>query len=143
MWQMGSAAFIGGGFGHFWNYAPIKIEYAINRYTMETKRLIDVLDKHLAAGGPYVCGEQYTIADMAIWPWIGNLVLGKIYGAGQFLQVEEYKHVLAWANRIFERPAVKRGRMVNKTSGDKSEQLHNRHARTDFETSTADKLEAQ
>lgn len=142
MWQMGSAPFIGGGFGHFYSYAPIKIEYGIDRYAMETKRLIDVLDKHLGAGGPYVCGDQYTIADMAIWPWIGNLVLGRLYGAAEFLQVDTYKNVVAWANRIAERPAVKRGRMVNRPFGEKSEQLHNRHCRADFETQTQDKLEA-
>lgn len=141
MWQMGSAAFIGGGFGHFYNYAPIKIEYAIDRYSMETKRLVDVLDKHLAAGGPYVCGEQYTIADMAIFPWIGSLVLGKLYSAAEFLQAESYTHVLAWAKRISERPGTKRGRMVNRPFGDKSEQLHERHARGDFDTKTQDKIE--
>ncbi|CAJ1408071.1 unnamed protein product [Effrenium voratum] len=143
MWQMGSAPFIGGGFGHFFNYAPIKIEYAINRYAMETKRLLDVLDKHLGEGNKkYVCGDQYTIADMAIWPWIGWLVDGKLYGAGEFLQVEEYKNVCAWSKRIGERPAVKRGVMVNRPFGEKSSQLHNRHARSDFETKTQDKLEA-
>jgi len=142
MWQMGSAPFIGGGFGHFYVYAPIKIEYAINRYAMETKRLLDVLDKHLAVRGPYVCGEKYTIADMAIWPWMGNLVLGRIYSAGEFLQTERYTHVLAWATRILERPAVRRGRMVNCTFGEKSEQLRNRHARNDFITQTEDKIEA-
>lgn len=134
MWQMSGAPFIGGGFGHFYHYAPIKIEYAIDRYSMETKRLVDVLDKHLASGGPYVCGEQYTIADMAIWPWIGALVLGRLYGAAaEFLDVEQYTHVIAWAKKIDERPAVKRGRKVNKAWGDESEQLHNRHSRTDFE----------
>eukprot|EP00930_Biecheleria_cincta_P071038 TRINITY_DN58599_c0_g1_i1.p1 TRINITY_DN58599_c0_g1~~TRINITY_DN58599_c0_g1_i1.p1 ORF type:complete len:330 (+),score=47.81 TRINITY_DN58599_c0_g1_i1:85-990(+) len=142
MWQMGSAPFIGGGFGHFYNYAPIKIEYAIDRYTMETKRLIDVLEKHLESAGPYVCGEQYTIADMAIWPWIGNLVLGKLYGAAEFLEVAKYTRVLAWANLIAERPAVKRGRMVNRPYGELSEQLHERHSRADFETKTQDKLQA-
>ena len=143
MWQMGSAPFIGGGFGHFFNYAPIKIEYAINRYAMETKRLLDVLDKHLGEGNKkYVCGDQYTIADMAIWPWIGWLVDGKLYSAGEFLKVEEYKNVCAWSKRIGERPAVKRGIMVNRPWGEKSSQLHNRHARSDFETKTQDKLEA-
>mmetsp|Transcript_17295 Transcript_17295/g.45771 ORF Transcript_17295/g.45771 Transcript_17295/m.45771 type:complete len:301 (+) Transcript_17295:55-957(+) len=143
MWQMGSAPFIGGGFGHFYNYAPVKIEYAIDRYTMETKRLIDVLDKHLAAGGPYICGEQYTIADMATWPWIGNLALGRLYGAAaEFLDFEKYTHVLEWAKRIAERPAVKRGRMVNRPFGELSEQLHERHTRGDFETKTQDKLQA-
>lgn len=144
MWQMGSAPFIGGGFGHFYHYAPVKIEYAINRYAMETKRLLDVLDKHLGEGSKqYVCGDQYTIADMAIWPWIGWLVDGKIYGeAAEFLQVQEYKNVCAWSKRIGERPAVKRGVMVNRPFGEKSQQLHNRHARSDFETKTQDKLEA-
>jgi len=142
MWQMGSTPFIGGGFGHFYNYAPIKIEYAIDRYTMETKRLLDVLDKHLASGGPYMCGEQYTIADMATWPWLGNIVLGKLYGAAEFLDVEKFTHVMAWAKLIGDRPAVKRGRMVNRPFGEKSEQLHNRHARSDFETKTQDKIEA-
>lgn len=143
MWQMAGAPFIGGGFGHFYNYAPVKIEYAIDRYSMETKRLVDVLDKHLADGRKFVCGEQYTIADMAIWPWIGNLALGRLYGkANEFLQMESYKHVCDWATRISERPAVKRGRMVNRPFGDKSEQLHERHARTDFETKTQDKVEA-
>jgi len=143
MWQMGSAPFIGGGFGHFYHYAPVKIEYAINRYSMETKRLLDVLDKHLGEGDKqYVCGDQYTIADMAIWPWIGWLVDGKIYGeAGEFLQVKEYKNVCAWSARIGARPAVKRGVMVNRPFGEKSQQLHNRHARSDFETKTQDKLE--
>jgi len=142
MWQMAGAPFIGGGFGHFYSYAPINVEYAIDRYTMETKRLLDVLDKHLGAGGPYVCGAQYTIADMAIWPWCGNLVLGKLYSAAEFLDAEKYTHVMAWAKRIAERPAVVRGRMVNRPFGPTSEQLHNRHARGDFETQTQDKLEA-
>jgi len=143
MWQMAGAPFIGGGFGHFYNYAPIKIEYAIDRYSMETKRLLDVLDKHLGAGGPYVCGEQYTIADMAIWPWMGALVLGRLYGAAEFLDAQSYKNVMAWANRINERPGVKRGRMVNRPFGDKAEQLHNRHKRSDFETETVAAIEAR
>lgn len=139
MWQMGSAPFIGGGFGHFYHYAPVKIEYGIDRYSMETKRLLDVLDKQLA-GKQYVCGDQYTIADMAIYPWIGGLVLGNLYGnAATFLEVKNYENVLAWANRIKERPAVVRGRMVNRPFGDPKEQLHNRHQRSDFETQTEDK----
>lgn len=139
MWQMGSAPFVGGGFGHFYNYAPIKIEYAINRYAMETKRQMDVLDKHLA-DKQYICGDQYTIADMCIWPWYGALVRGVLYGAKEFLQVEQYSNVCAWAIRVFERPAVVRGRMVNRPFGNKEEQLKNRHSRSDFETSTEDKL---
>lgn len=140
MWQMGSAPFIGGGFGHFYNYAPVHIQYAIDRYTMETKRLLDVLDKHLATNGPYICGEQYTIADMAIWPWCGQLLMGRLYNASEFIEAEKYTHALAWANKIDERPGVKRGRMVNRPFGDKSSQLHNRHARGDFDTQTEDKL---
>lgn len=142
MWQMGSAPFMGGGFGHFFNYAPMHIEYAIDRYTMETKRLIDVLDKQLAGGRQFVCGEQYTIADMAIWPWIGNLLLGRLYSAAEFLQAESYVHAMAWAKRINERHAVQRGRKVNRPFGEKSDQLHERHARSDFDTKTQDKLEA-
>lgn len=144
MWQMGSAAFIGGGFGHFYHYAPVKIEYAIDRYAMETKRLFDVLDKHLGEGNKqYICGDQYTIADMAIYPWIGGFVEGVMYGeAKEFLQVAQYKNLCAWCQRLAERPAVKRGRMVNKPWGDKSTQLHNRHSREDFNTKTQDKLEA-
>lgn len=142
MWQMGSAPFIGGGFGHFFNYAPIKIEYGIDRYTMETKRLIDVLDKELSDGRQFVCGEQYTIADMAIWPWIGNLLLGRLYSAAEFLQVDGYVHAMAWAKRLSERPTVMRGRKVNRPFGEKSDQLHERHARGDFDTKTQDKLEA-
>ncbi|CAE7243811.1 yghU, partial [Symbiodinium necroappetens] len=144
MWQMGSAPFIGGGFGHFYNYAPVKIQYAIDRYSMETKRLLDVLDKHLGDGNKkFICGDQYTIADMAVWPWVGWLMLGKIYGAAaDFLQVQEYKNLMEWAKRVAERPAVKRGNMVNRPFGEKSEQLHERHARSDFETKTQDKLEA-
>jgi len=143
MWQMGSAPFIGGGFGHFYHYAPIDIEYAIDRYAMEVKRLMDVLDKHLAEEGPFVCGAQYTIADMAIWPWLGNLALGRAYGdANEFLNVAAYTNVIEWAKIIDERPAVKRGRMVNRVVGEKSEQLHERHARSDFHTKTQDKVEA-
>jgi GST-like protein len=131
-WQMGSAPFLGGGFGHFYAYAPVKLEYPINRYAMETKRQLDVLDQHLAKN-EYMAGDEYTIADMAIWPWYGVLVQGGLYEAAEFLDVESYKHVLRWANLIAERPAVKRGRMVNKAWGDESEQLIERHSMADFE----------
>ena len=114
---MGSAPFLGGGFGHFYAYAPIKIEYAIDRYAMEVKRQLDVLDRHLA-DKPYMGGDDYTIADMAIWPWYGALAKGQLYEAAEFLEVHEYKHVLRWTDEIAERPAVKRGRMVNRTWGD-------------------------
>ena len=140
-WQMGSAPFLGGGFGHFYAYAPIKIEYAIDRYAMEVKRQMDVLDRRLAQS-PFVAGDEYTIADMAIWPWYGALAKGQIYGAGEFLQVQEYTHVLRWTNQIAERPAVKRGRMVNRAMGEPSSQLHERHDAGDFETKTQDKLAA-
>jgi GST-like protein len=140
-WQMGSAPFLGGGFGHFYAYAPIKIEYAIDRYTMETKRLLDVLDRRLAES-EYLAGPLYTIADIACWPWYGGLVRGGQYGAAEFLNVQEYKNVLRWAEQIAARPAVKRGRMVNRTSGDLSGQLHERHHAGDFETKTQDKLTA-
>jgi len=139
MWQMGSAPFLGGGFGHFYAYAPFKIEYAIDRYAMETKRQLDVLDRSLATR-PWVAGEAYTVADMAIWPWYGNLVLGALYGAAEFLDVGTYANVLAWARRMGGRPAVRRGRMVNRMSGEPHEQLHERHDASDFETRTADKL---
>lgn len=138
-WQMGSAPYLGGGFGHFYAYAPVKIEYAIDRFAMETKRQLDVLDKHLA-NNDYMAGKQYSIADMAIWPWYGGLVRGVLYGAAEFLQVKDYKHVNRWADAIAERPAVKRGRMVNRVNGDLSEQLHERHSASDFETRTQDKL---
>jgi GST-like protein len=131
-WQMGSAPFLGGGFGHFYAYAPVKLEYPINRYAMETKRQLDVLDQHLAKN-EYIAGDEYTIADMAIWPWYGVLVQGGLYEAAEFLDVESYKHVLRWANLIAERPAVRRGRMVNKAWGDESEQLIERHSMADFE----------
>ncbi len=140
-WQMGSAPFLGGGFGHFYSYAPEKFEYPINRYAMEVKRQLDVLDRHLA-GSEYLAGDQYTIADMATWPWYGQLVRGFLYGAAEFLQVQEYTHVLRWANRLWERPAVQRGRMVNRTSGDPAEQLRERHDASDFDLRTQDKLEA-
>jgi GSH-dependent disulfide-bond oxidoreductase len=140
-WQMGSTPYIGGGFGHFYAYAPVKIEYAIDRFTMETKRLLDVLDKRLAES-EYVAGPDYTIADMAAWPWYGGLVKFGQYGATEFLAVHEYKHVNRWADQIWARPAVKRGRMVNRTAGAPSEQLLERHDASDFETKTQDKLAA-
>ena len=132
MWQMGSAPFVGGGFGHFYAYAPEKYEYPINRYAMETKRQLDVLDRLLATR-PYVAGEDYSIADMAIWPWYGGLVLGRSYNAAEFLDVKSYTHVVAWAEKIDARPAVKRGRMVNKTWGEPDEQLPERHSAADFD----------
>ncbi len=139
-WQMGSAPYLGGGFGHFYAYAPTKIEYAIDRFAMEVKRQLDVLDRQLAEH-QYVAGESYTIADMAIFPWYGGLVKGWSYNAAEFLSVHEYKHVNRWADRLLERPAVRRGRMVNRTSGEPSSQLHERHDAKDFETKTQDKLE--
>lgn len=132
MWQMGSAPFLGGGFGHFYHYAPVKIEYAINRYAMETKRQLDVLDKQLAKT-QYVAGDEYTIADMAIFPWYGSTVLGRMYESKEFLQVEQYKNVLRWANMLMERPAVKRGRMVNRAWGPDDEKVPERHSAKDFE----------
>ncbi|MBB4191940.1 GST-like protein [Rhizobium aethiopicum] len=140
-WQMGSAPYLGGGFGHFYAYAPVKIEYAIDRFAMEVKRQLDVLDRRLAES-EYVAGSHYTIADIAIWPWYGGLVKGWSYGAAEFLQVEDYKNVLRWADTIHSRPAVQRGRMVNRLSGDPSSQLHERHDASDFETRTQDKLAA-
>ncbi|WP_017969173.1 glutathione-dependent disulfide-bond oxidoreductase [Rhizobium leguminosarum] len=140
-WQMGSAPYLGGGFGHFYAYAPVKIEYAIDRFAMEVKRQLDVLDRRLAES-EYVAGSQYTIADIAIWPWYGGLVKGWTYGAAEFLQVEEYKNVLRWADTIHSRPAVQRGRMVNRLSGEPSSQLHERHDASDFDTRTQDKLAA-
>ena len=138
-WQMGSAPYLGGGFGHFYAYAPTKIEYAINRFAMEVKRELDVLDKRLAESR-YVGGDDYTIADIAIWPWYGALVLGHLYEAAEFLQVHTYKHVLRWAEEIAKRPAVIRGRMVNRVMGPLESQLHERHDAGDFETRTQDKL---
>ena len=138
-WQMGSAPFLGGGFGHFYAYAPIKIEYAIDRYAMEVKRQLDVLNRHLATH-TYLIGDDYTIADMAIWPWYGALVKGQTYGAGEFLQVHEYTHVVRWADLIAQRPAVKRGRIVNRTVGQPEAQLRERHEASDFDTRTEDKL---
>jgi GST-like protein len=140
-WQMGSAPFLGGGFGHFYAYAPSKIEYAIDRYAMEVKRQLDVLDRRLAES-PYLAGDDYSIADMAVWPWYGTLVKGQLYEAGEFLQVQEYIHVLRWTDRIAQRPAVKRGRMVNRTWGQPSSQLHERHEASDFDNKTQDKLPA-
>ncbi len=137
-WQMGSAPYLGGGFGHFYAYAPLKIEYAIDRFAMEVKRQLDVLDRRLA-NHRYVAGERYTIADMAIFPWYGWLVKGWVYDAAEFLSVQDYKHVQRWANELLERPAVRRGRMVNRISGEPSSQLHERHDASDFETKTADK----
>ncbi len=139
-WQMGSAPYLGGGFGHFYAYAPTKIEYAIDRFAMETKRQLDVLDRRLAES-PYIAGADYTIADMAIWPWYGGLVKGWLYGAAEFLDVQSYRHVRRWADLIGERPAVKRGRMVNRVQGELSSQLWERHAASDFETKTQDKLQ--
>jgi GST-like protein len=138
-WQMGSAPYLGGGFGHFYAYAPTKIQYAIDRYAMEVKRQMDVLDRRLAES-PYLAGESYTIADMAVWPWYGALAKGLTYGAGEFLAVQDYKNVQRWTETIAERPAVKRGRMVNRAFGDLSSQLWERHEAGDFETRTADKL---
>ena len=138
-WQMGSTPYIGGGFGHFYHYAPVKIEYAINRFAMEAKRQLDVLNRHLAEN-EYMAGAQYSIADMAIWPWYGGLVLGTQYNGGEFLQVQEYTHVIRWEKAIGKRPAVKRGRMVNRAIGDPSQQLHERHDASDFDTKTQDKV---
>ncbi|HEV7138135.1 MAG TPA: glutathione-dependent disulfide-bond oxidoreductase [Steroidobacteraceae bacterium] len=139
-WQMGSAPYLGGGFGHFYAYAPAKFEYAIDRFAMEAKRQLDVLDRRLAQH-PYIAGDAYTIADIAIFPWYGGLAKGWIYGtAAEFLGVQDYKHLQRWADMLLERPAVRRGRMVNRTSGELSSQLHERHNAGDFETRTADKL---
>ena len=138
-WQMGAGPLLGGGFGHFYAYAPVKIEYAIDRYAMEVKRQLDVLDRHLA-DAHYMAGDAYTIADMAIWPWYGALVKGLVYDAGTFLQVEDYTHVLRWTDTIAARPAVQRGRMVNRIQGDPASQLHERHDASDFELRTQDKL---
>jgi GSH-dependent disulfide-bond oxidoreductase len=140
-WQMGATPYLGGGFGHFYAYAPFKIEYAIDRFAMEVKRQLDVLDRRLAQS-PYLAGDEYTIADMAVWPWYGALAKGLVYGAGEFLQVQEYTNVQRWTGLIAQRPAVKRGRMVNRTSGEPSSQLHERHEAEDFETKTQDKLTA-
>lgn len=138
-WQMGSAPYVGGGFGHFYAYAPEKFEYPINRFTMETKRQLDVLNRRLSVC-EYLAGDQYTIADVAVFPWYGGLVLGWLYGATEFLNVQEYSHVQRWANNIYSRDAVKRGRMVNRMTGDPSEQLRERHDASDFDTKTQDKI---
>ncbi|SDD08293.1 glutathione-dependent disulfide-bond oxidoreductase [Ruegeria marina] len=140
-WQMGSAPYLGGGFGHFYAYAPEKWEYPINRFAMEVKRQLDVLNRELA-NKSFIAGEDYTIADMAIWPWYGQLALGRQYSAGEFLDVESYEHVQRWAKAIDARPAVSRGRMVNRTAGEPKYQLRERHAASDFDTRTQDKLEA-
>jgi GST-like protein len=139
-WQVGAAPFLGGGFGHFFAYAPAKFEYAINRYAMEAKRQFDVLNRRLAES-EYIAGPDYTIADIAIWPWYGGVALGRSYeGADEFLATHEYEHVLRWAREIEARPAVRRGRIVNKLSGDEREQLHERHDSSDFELRTEDKI---
>jgi GST-like protein len=138
-WQVGAAPFLGGGFGHFYAYAPSKIKYAIDRYAMEVKRQLDVLDRHLAES-PYLAGNDYTIADMAVWPWYGTLAKGQLYGAGEFLQVQAYTNLLRWTDQIAKRPAVRRGRMVNRTWGQPSSQLHERHDASDFDLRTEDKL---
>jgi len=141
-WQMGSAPYLGGGFGHFYAYAPTKIEYAIDRFAMETKRQLDVLDRRLGESA-YLAGDAYTIADIAVWPWYGGLAKGLLYGAGEFLSVKNYKNVQRWADVIGERPAVKRGRIVNRLQGDPANQLHERHDASDFELKTQDKLAAK
>jgi GST-like protein len=138
-WQMGSAPFLGGGFGHFYAYAPSKIEYAIDRYAMEVKRQLDVLDRRLGEV-EYLSGGNYSIADIAVWPWYGSLVKGVLYGAGEFLSVQDYKNVQRWTDAIAKRPAVQRGRMVNRTWGDPASQLHERHDASDFQTMTQDKI---
>jgi len=138
-WQMGSAPYLGGGFGHFFAYAPTKIEYAIDRFAMEAKRQLDVLDRRLGES-EYLAGKEFTIADIAVWPWYGGLVKGWLYGAPEFLAVQDYKNVQRWAEQIHQRPAVKRGRMVNRIQGEPSSQLHERHDAGDFETKTQDKL---
>ena len=139
-WQMGAGPLLGGGFGHFYAYAPEKYEYPINRYAMEVKRQLDVLDRHLA-DNDYMAGADYSIADMAIWPWYGGLVLGRAYDAAEFLEAASYKNLMRWAKQIDARPAVKRGRMVNKANGPLEEQLHERHDASDFATKTQDKLQ--
>ena len=141
-WQMGSAPYLGGGFGHFSAYAPTKIEYAIDRFAMETKRQLDVLDRRLGES-KYLAGDDYTIADIAVWPWYGGLAKGLLYGAGEFLAVHEYKNVQRWADAIGERPAVRRGRIVNRLQGDPANQLHERHDASDFDLKTQDKVAAK
>ncbi len=141
-WQVGSAPYLGGGFGHFYAYAPEKFEYPIDRYAMEVKRQLDVLNRRLA-DNRYLCGEDYTIADMAVWPWYGVLVAGKIYEAGDFLSVDSYEHVIRWSGDINQREPVRRGRMVNRAWGDPAKQLRERHGADDFQTRTQDKLDAE
>jgi GST-like protein len=136
---MGSAPYLGGGFGHFYAYAPEKFEYPIERFTMEVKRQLDVLDRHLA-NNKYMCGDQYTIADIAIWPWYGALIQNKVYEAGEFLQTQSYENLVRWTEEIGQREAVKRGVMVNRTWGELDQQLHERHDESDFELKTQDKL---
>ena len=140
-WQMGSAPYLGGGFGHFYVYAPEKIEYAINRYSMEVKRQFDVLDRHLA-NNAYLCGNEYSIADIAIWPWYGAVYTGAVYDAAEFLDTSSYVHVGRWAKALAQRPAVKRGRIVNRTWGPLANQLHERHDASDFTLRTQDKMVA-
>jgi len=141
-WHVGAVPFLGGGFGHFYAYAPAKFEYPIDRYAMEVKRQLDVLDRHLAEN-EYMAGAEYSIADMGIWPWYGALVKGLVYDAGEFLQVQAYKNVQRWTDQIAERPAVKRGRMVNRAAGDPDHPLHERHDASDFDTKTQDKIAAK
>ena len=141
-WQMGSTPYVGGGFGHFYAYAPEKDEYAIDRFAMETKRQLDVLDRHLA-GNRYVCGDEYTIADMALWPWYGQLLLNRLYDGAEFLDAPSYRHVRRWTEAIGEREAVGRGRMVNRIHGEPETQLRERHDASDFELRTQDKLEPE
>jgi GST-like protein len=141
-WQMGSAPYLGGGFGHFYSYAPEKFEYCIDRFSMEVKRQLDVLDKHLA-NNEYICGDEYSIADIAIWPWYGALALNRLYDAAEFLDVASYQHLMRWAEQIDQRPAVKRGVMVNKAWGELSGQLHERHDASDFTERSQDKLAAK
>ena len=141
-WQMGSAPYLGGGFGHFYAYAPTKIEYCIDRFTMEVKRQLDVLERHLA-DNEYMCGDEYSIADIAIWSWYGNLVLYDAYNAAEFLDAASYTHVNRWAEQVRTRPAVQRGRKVNRVNGPLEDQLHERHHANDFDTQTQDKLQAE
>jgi GST-like protein len=138
-WQMGSAPYLGGGFGHFYAYAPAKFEYPIDRFAMEVKRQMDVLNRRLA-DQRYLAGDEYTVADIAVWPWYGAMAKGLLYNAGEFLSVQEYAHVIRWADEIGQRPAVQRGRMVNRVAGDPASQLHERHDASDFEHRTQDKL---
>jgi GSH-dependent disulfide-bond oxidoreductase len=140
-WQMGAGPYLGGGFGHFYAYAPSKMEYPIDRFAMEVKRQLDVLNRRLAEHR-FLAGDEYTVADMAVWPWYGTLVKGQLYEAGEFLQVQDYTHVLRWTDEIAQRPAVQRGRMVNRTWGQPASQLHERHEASDFETKTQDKVAA-